>query len=104
MGFNGWKHSASLRFVHLGIRFLSPLMVTQWVILIFLDLVFTSALWLLTGEPRGLYRACVKYHYQAKLEPHSSVIASPVTGFHHSVRGISCGALYIHRWSHKFSP
>jgi hypothetical protein len=41
MGFNGWKHSVSLRFVHLGIGLLSPLMVAQWVILLFIDPIFT---------------------------------------------------------------
>jgi hypothetical protein len=46
MGFNGWKHLVSLRFVHLGIGLFSPLMVAQWVILFFLGPVFTSTLWL----------------------------------------------------------
>jgi hypothetical protein len=50
MGFDGWKHLVSLHFVHLGIGLFSPLKVTQWVILFFLDPVFTSALCCLNGE------------------------------------------------------
>jgi hypothetical protein len=39
---------------------------------------------------------CVKFHYQTKLEPHSSVIASPATGFHHLVHRLSCGVLCVY--------
>jgi hypothetical protein len=55
-------------------------------------LCFISALlvgWL--GEPRGLYPACAKYCYKAKMEPCSSVHSLSYHGNCHPVRKVNCG-------------
>jgi len=39
---------------------------------------------------------CIKYHYQAELEPHSSVMVSPIIGFRHPFQGVSCGVLCVY--------
>jgi hypothetical protein len=55
-------------------------------------LCFISALlvgWL--GEPRGLYPACAKYRYRAKMEPCSSVHSLSCHGNCHPVREVNCG-------------
>jgi hypothetical protein len=94
MGFNGWK-LVSLCIVHLGIGLFSLLMVAQWVILLLLGPVFTSRCSWLTGEPRGLYPVCVKYHYKAKLEPYSSVHSLSCHGICHPVHEVNCGVLCV---------
>jgi hypothetical protein len=38
---------------------------------------------------------CVRYHNQAELEPYSSVMASPITGFHHFFHEVSYGVLCV---------
>jgi hypothetical protein len=43
------------------------------------------------GEPRGLYPACAKYHYKAKMEPCSSVHSLSCHENCHPVREVNCG-------------
>jgi hypothetical protein len=49
----------------------------------------------LTEESRGLYPACVRYHYQDEVESYSSVMTSPVIGLHHFVHEVGCGVLCV---------
>jgi hypothetical protein len=51
MGFNGWEHFVSLRFVHLSIDLFSPLRAAQWDILFFLGPISTLACGCLTEDP-----------------------------------------------------
>jgi hypothetical protein len=56
------------------------------------QLCFISALlvgWL--GEPRGLYPACAKYRYKAKMEPCSSVHSLSCHRNCHPVHEVNCG-------------